>query len=152
VRAARLIAALSAALLAGGAAARAQQTGDVQRLTNFSVPTYNDRGELTSKLFGDYARIMPDGLVEITELRAEFYSGGETNRRTDMRVSAPTCFYHRGKGVAMSDSSVRIARENMVVTGDGFLWDSRRESLKIAQNARVVLKDIGRSAKETNRP
>jgi hypothetical protein len=140
------------ALLAASPCGGAQDLGDIQPVSGFSVPTYDEEGNLTSKLFGDYAKILPDGLVEITGLRVEFYSGGETNRRTDMRVSSPKCFFHRGKGVAMSDSSVRIARDNMVVTGEGFVWDSKKEHLRIAKDAKVVFKDFRRNVDQGANP
>lgn len=138
----------AAVLLLLAAWAHAQQAGDVQQVTGFRVPSYDDEGNLTSQMFGDTARIMPDGLVEITELRMEFYSGGGTNRDTEMRVTSPKCLYDRGRGSATSDAPVRIARDNMVVTGVGFTWNGKDERLRILKDSKVVLKDVKRSMKE----
>ncbi len=125
--------------------ARAEKSNDVQTVSKFRVPSYDEQGELTSQMFGDYATIMPDGYVEVTQLRMEFYKGSESNRVTDMQVTAPRCLYHRERGAAVSDSDVRISRENMVVTGTGFVFHNGSQSLKILKNAKVVIRNADRS-------
>lgn len=128
--------------------AMAQSGTEVQQVTGFRVPSYDRDGNLTSQMYGDTARIMPDGGVDISELRVEFYRSGATNRDVDMRVSSPRCYYNRGTGVATSDAPVRIARDNMVVTGTGFAWSSHDERMRIEKNAKVVIKDVKRAMKE----
>lgn len=137
---------LLALALAGAVAA--QQGSDVQQVTGFRVPSYNDDGEMTSQMFGDSARIMPDGTVEISELKMEFYTLSGTNRETAMRVTSPRCVYDRSNGTATSDAPVRIARANMVVTGIGFTWNGRDERLRIMRDSKVVLQDVKRTMKE----
>jgi lipopolysaccharide export system protein LptC len=114
------------------------QESDVQTLSGFSVPEYDENGNMTSQLFGDYAEFMPNGMVRITNLKIEFYEEGEV----EMRVTAPQCTYNEKKKMAESESSVRIARGNMVVTGTGFRWRAGNERLEITSNARVVLKNL----------
>lgn len=141
-------------VLAGLAAAgwAMAQTNDVQTLTGFRVPTYDDQGVLTSQMFGDFAKVLPDGMVEITQLRMEFYENYAADPKAQMVVTSPKCFYNRGKGQAFSDEDVRIARDNMVVTGNGFKWNSEDERLKILKDARVVLKNATRSINEETKP
>lgn len=120
-----------------------------QTITGFRVPTYDREGNMTSQVFGDRARILPNGLVDIVELKMEFYgsnTAGTTNRNVEMRISSPRCLYHRGTGIATSDAPVRIARDNMVVTGVGFQWFGDAQRLEIYNQAKVVLKDIRRGA------
>lgn len=145
-------------LLALGVAAvhevHAQGT-NVQTVSGFRVPSYDEDGNMTSQMFGDYARILPDGYVEISQLRMEFYKGDGTNRTTDMNVSSPRCLYHRVRGAAVSDQAVRIARTNMVVTGVGFLYLEKAQSLQIMTNAKVVLRNFSKdvyAGGETKKP
>lgn len=136
-----------------------QPGGEAQTVTGFRVPSYDRDGRMTSQMFGDSARIMPDGAVEISELRMDFYgktpadaAAVTTNRPLDMRVTSPRCFYDRSSGVATSDAPVRIARDNMVVTGTGFRWTGSEERLEIYSQAKVVLKDIKRTINSENKP
>lgn len=135
------------ALIAGWSVA--QTVDENQTVSGFRVPTYDADGRLVSQLFGDSARILPDGAVEIAELRMEFYSkmSDATNRILDMRVTSPRCFYDRNSGIATSDAPVRISRDNMVVTGTGFRWSGSEERLEIYSESKVVLKDIKRTMK-----
>lgn len=115
---------------------------DPQQVTGFRVPSYDKDNVMTSQMFGDTAKLLPNGLVEITGLRMEFYSGDATNRVTEMRVTSPKCFYDRTTGSATSDAPVRIARDNMVVTGTGFVFDRATERLVILTDSKVVLRDV----------
>ncbi len=123
-----------------------------QQVTGFRVPSYDAKNNLTSQMFGDTAIILPDGRVDITELRMEFYSGTTSNRQTEMRVTSPRCVYNRNSGSATSDAPVRIARDNMVVTGNGFEWNNKDQRLVILRDSKVVLKEAQRSIEEGVKP
>ena len=123
-----------------------------QQVTGFRVPSYDARNNLTSQMFGDTATILTDGRVDITELRMEFYSGTVSNRQTEMRVTSPRCVYNRNSGAATSSAPVRIARDNMVVTGTGFEWSNKDQRLVILNDAKVVLKEAQRSIEEGIKP
>ncbi len=118
-------------------AARAQQKDPAQTVSGFRVPEYDDEGHLKSELFGEFARVLPDGVIEISQLKIDVYNKGQV----DMTVTAPQCAYNQKEGLAKSDSDVRIARENMVVTGVGFSWNGQNERFEILNKAKVVLKD-----------
>ena len=109
---------------------------DVQTVSGFQVPEYDDEGNLKSKLFGDFAKVLPEGVIEISQLRIEFYEKGHVN----MTVTAPRCLYDQKKGSAESDADVRIAREDMVVTGKGFSWNNKDQVFQILTQAKVVVK------------
>lgn len=123
-----------------------------QQVTGFRVPSYDAKNNLTSQMFGDAATILADGRVDITELRMEFYSGTASNRQTEMRVTSPRCVYNRNTGSATSDAPVRIARDNMVVTGNGFQWNNKDQRLVILRDSKVVLKEVQRSIEEGVQP
>jgi lipopolysaccharide export system protein LptC len=143
-----------AAVAAGLAFARAvadESEGVV--ITEFDVPEYNEEGTMTSRIRGDTARVMTNGFVQVNGLTMEFYKEGSTNRDVEMRVASPRCLLHRDKKAAVSDSDVRIARDNMVVTGTGFMWNNNDQKLVILTNSRVVIKGARRNMNtEEERP
>jgi hypothetical protein len=111
---------------------------DVQFIQGFTVPDYDDQMNLKSKLHGDYANIHPNGIVDIKNLMIEFFNKEKVN----MRVTAPQCTYDRRNKKASSERTVRIAREDMVVTGKGFAWNSDKERFVISTNVKVVLRNV----------
>jgi len=120
------------ALAAGSGAAE----DEAQTVAGFRVPEYDENNQLKSQLFGDFAKVLPDGVIEITQLKIDFYSGGEV----EMTVTSPRCTYRQKEARAESDADVRITREDMVVTGRGFAWNGRNETFEIFKEAKVVLK------------
>ena len=112
------------------------------------VPEYDEQGRLKSQMFGELAKSLPDGNVEITGLKIEFYEGTQVN----VRVTAPLCVFDRVRNVAQSDGPVRIARDNMVITGTGFQFDKKDERFKIRSKAKVVLKGGRREMNKGNLP
>lgn len=115
-----------------------------QTVTGFRVPDYDEENNLKTLLLGDFAKVLSDGIIEITELRIEFYQAGKVT----MTVTAPQCRFNQKAGVAESDGEVRIANDDMVVTGRGFEWINSDEVFKIRSDTRVVLRNV-RSAVET---
>ncbi len=116
------------------------QPGAGQRISGFEVPEFDSEMRLKSKLFGDFAVIMPDGRVDITNMMIEFYS---EDRDVEMRVTSPECTYDRNSSDVRSDSDIRIARENMIITGKGFFWSAEDGRFEIFNDTRVLLKDLG---------
>ena len=111
---------------------------EAQTIQGFEVPEFDRENRLRSMLFGDFARLLPSGLVDITNMRIDFY---DDDRQVEMRVTADTCKYDRNSRDAKSDSHIRIARENMIITGRGFVWNAEEGQFEIHNEAKVVLKD-----------
>lgn len=118
--------------------------GQIDEITQFRVPEYDENGQMESQIFGDYAKIIDDSNIDITGLRIEFYDGDDV----DILVTAPHCLYNRARGQAESDSSVRIARDNTVITGADFSYSMEAQQFVIRKNARVVFRNI-KSTMET---
>ncbi len=126
-------------------AIKAQPAGDYQVIRGFEVPEFDRENRLRSKLFGEFARILPSGLVDITSMRIDFYND---DREVEMRVSAETCVYDRITRSAESDTRVRIARPNMIISGQGFKWNAEDGQFEIHDDAKVVLKGALASAEK----
>lgn len=120
-----------AALRAGG-----QEAG--MELSGFRVPEYTREGVMKSQLFGEHARVLPEGLIELRGVTIEFYKG--TN--VSARVVSPKCFYCRADGSAYAEEPVRIEFEKMTVTGRDYEWSGKGRRFVIRREARVVLKGV----------
>lgn len=110
------------------------------QMKGFRLPMYDDENVMTSQLFGELAKVLPDGNVEITGLKMEFYTYIGDERITEMTVTSPLCYYNRDRGVVVSESDVRISRREMIVTGRGFRYSNDKQELKILNDSKVVLR------------
>ncbi|MCX6997580.1 MAG: LPS export ABC transporter periplasmic protein LptC [Kiritimatiellaeota bacterium] len=127
--------------------ARAQNT-DFQSVAGVRIPSYDEQGRLKSQMFGDLAKSLPDGHIEITGLKIEFYEGTQVN----LRVTAPLCLFDRARNTAQSEGPVRITRDNMVITGTGFQFNKQDDRFKILSQAKVVLKETQRGLSKGTQP
>ena len=116
------------------------QNADFQSGTGVRIPEYDEQGHLKSLMFCDLVKSLPDGNIEITGLKVEFYEGTQVT----MRVMAPLCIFDRARNTAQSEgpagTSVAVGRGRMVVTGTGFLFNNKDERFKILKDVKVVLK------------
>jgi lipopolysaccharide export system protein LptC len=124
--------------LCGLLAARAGETNTAATgyIEKFEVPQRDEAGNLKWKLSGERATFRPDGLMNILNARAEFY----TSNQVDMVFTTPVCVLDRANNRAATDAPVRIERTNMVVTGIGGDWDGSTGSINIRSNVQVIIK------------
>jgi hypothetical protein len=116
-------------------AAKADNNAATGYIEKFEVPDRDENGNLKWKLNGERAVIRPDGLMDIQNARAEFY----TSNKVDMVFSSPTCLLDRANSHATTDDRVRIDRENMVLTGIGGEWDGNKSAMTIRSNVCVII-------------
>ena len=109
-------------------------TGYIEK---FEVPERDENGNMKWKLKGERAVIRPDGLMDIQNAHAEFY----TSNKVDMVFSSPTCLLDRENSHMTTDDHVRIDRENMVLTGVGCEWTGTKSSLVIRSNVCVIIRN-----------
>lgn len=105
-------------------------------IRNFSLPEYNEKMELVSKIEGDSAEAVKADTFEITNLRFEMYRNGKVNAR----VTSPACTFNKRKNEGKSNSEIRITRDGMVVTGEAYQFSGKKEKIVITKNAKVVLR------------
>lgn len=111
---------------------RAQKT-----LGDFWVPKYDQKGRMIWQIFGTSAIVLAKGDIDVTNLRLELFRDG----RQDAIITAPQCTVNQTTGMASSDASVRIERNDMVVTGIGFDWNSKDGLIRIHDKVRIVFAD-----------
>ena len=113
--------------------------GPSPAMGKFRVPKYDEQGRLRTLVSGDTATITSEGAYDVANLRLELYD----EDRLDVCVTAPRCVFDDKRGTAKSESSVRIERESMVVTGEDFEWDSGRQRVVIRKDVTVTLHGAG---------
>lgn len=106
------------------------------RVLRFQAPQYDTNGVKTAMLTGKEAVIYPDRMVEISELGLDILRKASTN--TDVKVTSPKCFYNPEKGYAVSEDTIRIARENMVITGSNYIINAKEDRMQINHDVKIV--------------
>ncbi len=115
------------------------ETNRVIHVIDFQVPQYDTNGVMTGMLRGNDANIYPDRMAEISGVRMDIFRNTLTGRVADVRVTSPKCFYHADKGYAVSEETIRIARDNMIITGSNYVINSKDQRMQINHDAKVVL-------------
>jgi hypothetical protein len=120
---------------------RAQDMGVGMEISGFRVPDYDDQGQLRAQLYGEYAKVLEEGDVEITNLKIEMYKDGEVA----MTVFAPRCIYNRETRQAHSNGDVLIESGLMTVVGRGFTWSAEAGRFEIMHDSRVLVKEAAQA-------
>jgi 3-deoxy-D-manno-octulosonate 8-phosphate phosphatase (KDO 8-P phosphatase) len=118
-------------------------TGYIEK---FEVPERDAQGNLLWKITGDKAQLGTNGLMTIVNARAEYYA---SNKVAGV-FSTPFCVLDRANSRAVTDSPIRIERDNMIVTGVGGVWDGKQSVVTINSNVQVVLP--GALMQQENKP
>jgi len=122
------------------------QDGQTIGLKGLKLPLeYYPDGTLKALLKAEVSTVDSSGQsIKGENLRYETYlqSGA-----TDVVVVAENCLYDKAKGLAESESKVRLEKKNVVITGKGFTMDSKKEMISLHSDV-VVEFDQGLMAKE----
>jgi len=127
----------------------AQQAGEGQTIAGFEVPEYDEENRLKYIMFGDFAKVLPNGLIDITNMRIDFFT---PEGDLEMRVNAEKCLYDNRTKNARSENLVRIARDNLIISGRGFVWDAGSGRFEILEDSKVVLREAQRVVNEEEEP
>jgi 3-deoxy-D-manno-octulosonate 8-phosphate phosphatase (KDO 8-P phosphatase) len=127
--------AVTALLFFGISAHSATNDATMGYIEKFEVPERDEDGNLKWKLGGDKALIRPDGMMDVFNVRAEFYS----SNKVDMVFTTPAALLDRVNKHATTDAPVKIERDNMIVTGIGGEWTDTNTSFIVRSNVRVIL-------------
>ena len=113
----------------------------VQKRIKF--PEYDrTKGRITSLLTGDQAIPQRNGTVLVKGARLETYKYDGEQRKVDLIMEAPTCFFEFRTRVASSSGPMRVFRADggAVLEGRGFFWRQNPSLLVISNNVRTITK------------
>lgn len=110
-----------------------------QTIKGFRYPDYDPQGQLKMEIGGDQARVLPNGLIQINNLKMAFYEEG----KKVMQVATPLCLYDRSRKKAVSTAEVWVTRAEIVITGRGFEWNEKESRMRINDRTRVMIEKNG---------
>lgn len=113
----------------------------VQKRIKF--PEYDrTKGRITSLLTGDQAIPQSNGMILVKGARLETYKYNGEQRKVDLIMEAPTCFFEFRTRVASSPGPMRVFRADggAVLEGRGFSWRQNPSLLVISNNVRTITK------------
>ena len=128
-------------MVAAALICRAQDMGTGMEISGFRVPDYDEQGQLRAQLYGEYAKVLEDSEVEITNLKIEMYKDGEVA----MTMFAPHCFFNMDTRQARSDGDVLIDSGMMTVVGRGFTWSAEAGRFEIMHDSKVLVKEVAQA-------
>ena len=132
---------LALVLVAGFVHAQNMEMAEGMEISGFRVPDYDEQGQLRAQLYGEHAKVLANGVVEITKLKIVLYREG----KVAMTVFAPHCFFNMETRTAYSEGKVLIESGLMTVTGRGFTWMAAANRFEVLHDSKVLVK---KAAKE----
>ena len=104
---------------------------------NWILPLFTKEGFRQMTLRGDEVRPITNDQIDISGVVVTVYSG-DALARVDSVISSPEATYMIGEKVARGDRSVRLVRDDVVVTGEKWTYLYNEKKVIIARNAHVV--------------
>ena len=132
---------LSILMIAGVCMGQTQEMGVGMEISGFRVPDYDDQGQLRAQLYGEHAKVLDKGEVEITNLKIEMYKDGEVA----MTVFSPHCFFNMDTREARSEGRVLIESGLMTIIGRGFTWSAVAGRFEILHDSKVLVKEAAKA-------
>jgi hypothetical protein len=99
------------------------------------VPEFNADGTLKSEFFGDSARPLENGLVELTNLRLNFYKDGRLNGF----ILTPRCIYDKNAKLVFSNADVTMRQGEILISGTGFRWFQETQIVEILNRCSLIV-------------
>jgi LPS export ABC transporter protein LptC len=96
-----------------------------------------ESGKVRSFLVADFARITAEGEIEALNPVVRFLLEDGT---VETVLRAEQCRWDKEKGMARSDSRVRMERRDLVITGIGLVFNARNQVVRVLREARVESK------------
>jgi hypothetical protein len=136
VNATRKTLAAGAALLAA-ALCTAQDAAIAPPAKNWTLPLFTKEGYRQMTLKGAEVRPVTSDRIDIGGLDVTVYSGGP-DAKVDTVILSPEASFMVNERIARGDRSVRLVRDDVDVTGDGWTYYYNEKKVLIARNAHVV--------------
>lgn len=107
----------------------------VEEIEGFTMTLVDKKGLDKASVNGSVANILPGGLIEIYDVVARIFKPrpGEP----DIIIHTEKGLYNRNENFVNTDEFVRINHMDIVITGDGLVWEPDKTEVKIKKNVRV---------------
>ena len=105
-------------------------------IENLRLPLeHHPDGTVKRQLTAAQAYVPDRGPIKARDVTMKGYRADGT---LEMVVTADECTYHRDRGKVTSSSAVRAVTRGVLISGKGFEWDARTQTVTIKNRARVV--------------
>lgn len=107
---------------------------------NWVLPVFTAKeGFRSMTLRGTEVRPVGTERVEVTDLSITVFSGDAAANVETMLLSPVASFFPKAKRAA-GEKSVRLIRDDIEVTGEGWIYDHEGKKVSLARNVRVVFR------------
>jgi len=90
-------------------------------------------------LRGSEARTPAANRIDVVDLNITVFSGDATARVESVLLSAQASFFPKDNR-ATGEKSVRLVRDDIEVTGEGWTYDRTTQTVTILKNTRIVFR------------
>jgi hypothetical protein len=104
---------------------------------NWTLPLFTKEGYRQMTLKGAQVRPVSSDQVDIGGLDVTVFSGGP-EAKVDTVIVSPQASFMINEKIARGDQSVRLTRDDVLVTGQGWTYYYNEKKVLIARNAHVV--------------
>jgi len=129
-------AAAAGALLAG-AIATADEIQVAPPARNWALPLFTKEGYRQMTLRGDEVRPVSNDQVDISGMTVTVFSG-DARAKVDSFLSSPEATFMINEKIARGPGAVRLVRDDVEVTGNGWTYYYEQRKVLIARDAHVV--------------
>ncbi len=127
----------AAALLGCVSLALAEDAAISPPARNWTLPLFTREGYHQMTLRGDEVRPQTADRIDIVGLNVTVFSGGP-DARVDSVLLSPEATFLINEKVASGDKSVRLVRDDLEVTGEGWRYSYNEKKVLISRHAHVV--------------
>lgn len=104
-------------------------------IEDLRVPVeYYPDGTLRTELFAARAEVLPDASIAASGIVFRVFS---TNAAVEMTITAEAAVCSRERQSASSEKAVSAQQGDLLLTGDGFVWNGTESTLRVLRKARI---------------
>jgi hypothetical protein len=125
------------AVLASILAAGAQEVAVAPPARNWTLPLFTKEGYRQMTLKGDEVRPVSSDRIDIMGMNFTVFSG-QADAKVDSVLLSPEATFMLDEKVARGAKQVRLIRDDLEVTGEGWTYDYNEKKVLIFKHAHVV--------------
>lgn len=99
-------------------------------------------GAVKIRMTAKTAEVPPSGPIKAAGVLVTFYE--KDGKTVEGSLSANDCQFDRKTRIARSKSRIKLQKDGMTITGKGFEWNGKAETIKIRSKTRVVLRGLSK--------
>jgi hypothetical protein len=125
------------AILASVHCAPAQESAIAPPARNWTLPLFTKEGYRQMTLRGDEVRPITSDRIDITGMNVTVFSG-TADARVDSVLLSPEATFLIGEKIARGNTFVRLIRDDVEVSGEGWTYNYNEKKVLISRHAHVV--------------